>query len=168
MVARKLRRENHFGNNFSGLLTQLTRSVCLTIAESIQRDKQILWRKKSMPFAKTKKTVAGLLTGLLAYTPSALSQEGAVEEIEEVVVTGTRLKTTNENSSQPIVSLGEDALAKSGEFDIGEVLNDTPALLNSVTSTNSVDSSAVNIGQTQNFGGAALDLRGLGIKRTLT
>ena len=48
------------------------------------------------------------------------------------------------------------------------MLNDTPALLNSVTSTNSVDSSAVNIGQTQNFGGAALDLRGLGIKRTLT
>lgn len=121
-----------------------------------------------MPFSNTKKTVAALLTALLAYTPSAFSQEEAVEEIEEVVVTGTRLKTTNENSSQPIVSLGEDALAKSGEFDIGEVLNDTPALLNSVTSTNSVDSSAVNIGQTQNFGGAALDLRGLGIKRTLT
>ncbi len=104
--------------------------------------------------------------GIVGIAAAAAEDEAAI--IEEVVVTGTRLKTTNENSSQPIVSLDEDAISKSGEFDLGEVLNDSPPLLNSVTATNSVDASAVNIGQTQNFGGSALDLRGLGTKRTLT
>ena len=85
------------------------------------------------------------------------------------MVTGSRLTaTTNETASQPISSISEEALTESGQFDIGEVLNDNPSLLNSVTATNSLDASAANIGQTQNFGGAALDLRGLGIKRTLT
>ena len=90
------------------------------------------------------------------------------EVIEEQIVTGSRLQTTNETASQPIATISEQALSKSGQFDIGEVLNDSPSLLTSVTGTNSLDSSAANIGQTQNFGGAALDLRGMGFKRTLT
>ena len=86
------------------------------------------------------------------------------EVIEEQIVTGSRLQTTNETASQPIATISEQALSKSGQFDIGEVLNDSPSLLTSVTGTNSLDSAAANIGQTQNFGGAALDLRGMGFK----
>ena len=91
-------------------------------------------------------------------------------EIEEVVVTGTRLKTSNTNSSQPIVSVSAEDLIEGGQLDISEVLNDAPPLLNSVSATNSLDGVASNLDldNTQNFGGAALDLRGLGDKRTLT
>ena len=84
------------------------------------------------------------------------------------MVTGSRLAANQRNSFSTDINISEEALTESGQFDIGEVLNDNPSLLNSVTATNSLDSSAANIGQTQNFGGAALDLRGLGIKRTLT
>ncbi len=91
----------------------------------------------------------------------------AEEVIEEVVVTGSRIQTTNETSSQPILSVTQEAVASSGQFDLSEVLNDTPALLNSISSTNSLDSEAENL-DTENFGGSALDLRGLGYKRTLT
>ena len=118
--------------------------------------------KKTARFARS--LLAGTCT--LFFTATGFAEE---EVIEEVVVTGSRLATTsNETASQPIASISEAALSKSGQFDIAEVLNDSPSLLNSITATNSLDSSAANIGQTQNFGGSALDLRGLGYSRTLT
>ena len=103
------------------------------------------------------------------FVTTAFAQEEEME-IEEVVVTGTRLKTSNTNSSQPISSITAEDLIQGGQLDISEVLNDAPALLNSVSSTNSLDEAASNLDveNTQNFGGAALDLRGLGNKRTLT
>ena len=118
--------------------------------------------KKTARFARS--LLAGVCT--LFFIATGFAEE---EVIEEVVVTGSRLATTsNETASQPIASISEAALSKSGQFDIAEVLNDSPSLLNSITATNSLDSSAANIGQTQNFGGSALDLRGLGYSRTLT
>ena len=111
-----------------------------------------------------------LFAALVIGSSLSITNPGFAEEevIEEQVVTGSRLQTTNETASQPIATISEQALSKSGQFDIGEVLNDSPSLLTSVTGTNSLDASAANIGQTQNFGGAALDLRGMGFKRTLT
>jgi outer membrane receptor protein involved in Fe transport len=47
-------------------------------------------------------------------------------------------------------------------------LNDSPALLASTTSANSLDSAAENTAGSNNIGGSALNLRGLGIERTLT
>ena len=98
---------------------------------------------------------------------TAVAVEGV---IEEVVVTGTRLKESNTNSTQPIISVDAASLTQGGQLDISEVLNDSPPLLNSVSSTNSLDGVASNLDldNTQNFGGAALDLRGMGNKRTLT
>ena len=105
---------------------------------------------------------------LAAPVGAVYAEEEAV--IEEVVVTGTRLKTSNTNSSQPIVSVDAETLTRGGQLDISEIINDAPPLLNSVSATNSLDGAASNLdlGSTQNFGGAALDLRGLGDKRTLT
>ncbi len=118
--------------------------------------------RKTARFAKS--LLAGACTFLFIST--GFAEE---EVIEEVVVTGSRLSaTSNETASQPISSMDEATLTKAGAFDIGEVLNDAPSLLTSITSTNSLDGSASNIGQTQNFGGSALNMRGLGIKRTLT
>ena len=106
--------------------------------------------KKTARFARS--LLAGTCT--FFFISTGFAEE---EVIEEQVVTGSRLTaTTNETASQPISSISEEALTESGQFDIGEVLNDNPSLLNSVTATNSLDASAANIGQTQNFGGAIL------------
>ena len=110
-----------------------------------------------------------LVISSIAFTLSLMSTMiSAQEVIEEVVVTGSRIANTNENSSQPIGSVSEEAISSSGQFDISEVLNDSPALLNSTSATNSLDIAAGNLADTLNFGGSALDLRGLGYKRTLT
>ena len=61
----------------------------------------------------------------MAVLPMTLSAEEVSEEIiEEVVVTGSRIATTNETSSQPLLSISSDALTSSGQLDISEVLND--------------------------------------------
>mgnify|MGYP001161090898 FL=1 len=126
--------------------------------------KQIL-RHQRMP----RSVLATTLALNMAVLPMTLSAEEVSEEIiEEVVVTGSRIATTNETSSQPLLSISSDALTSSGQLDISEVLNDTPSLTASISATNSLDATASNVGGTNNFGGAALDLRGLGFKRTLT
>ena len=124
-----------------------------------------------MPLPYPRQIVAPrtLAATTIAFTLSLMPLAASAEEVlEEVVVTGSRIQNTNETSSQPILTISEEALSSSGQFDISEVLNDTPALLNSTSSTNSLDAAAANLADTLNFGGSALDLRGLGYKRTLT
>ena len=110
-----------------------------------------------------------LMSLLLTISAAPLSaQEGSTGIIEEVLVTGSRIERNNANSPQPIsVVTGED-LRMTGKQDIGEVLNKNPALLSFMTSTNSIDSEPNNVGEADNIGGSALDLRGLGDQRTLT
>ena len=125
-----------------------------------------------MPSRNILERITLLLFGPVLFVgsqPLVYAEEDSVD-MEEVVVTGTRLKAGNINASQPISTISAEQIIEGGQLDISEVLNDTPALLNSVSATNSLDSVASNLdaGSTQNFGGAALDLRGLGNKRTLT
>ena len=118
-----------------------------------------------------KSMVATTLMLNMVMVPMISSAEEASDEIiEEVVVTGSRIATSNETSSQPLLSISSDALVNSGQFDLSEVLNDTPSLTSSISATNSLDDPASNVdaSASNNFGGAALDLRGLGYKRTLT
>lgn len=106
---------------------------------------------------------------LLGFSPAYAADEDAASDgaaIEEVVVTGTRIKS-NANSSQPVTSVGEEVISQGGQFDLSEILNDAPPLLNSVSSTNSLDGVASNLDEasTQNFGGSSLDLRGLALQK---
>ena len=91
---------------------------------------------------------------LLPMTSSA--EEVSAGIIEEVVVTGSRIATSNETSSQPLLTISSDSLTSSGQLDISEVLNDTPSLTASISATNSLDAAAANVDGTNNFGGAAL------------
>ena len=102
---------------------------------------------------------------LVLFPSQAISAE---EIIEEVVVTGSRIATTNETASQPLLTLGAETISSSGQVDLAEILNDVPQLTTSITATNSLDGTAATIGGTNNFGASALDLRGLGTERTLT
>ncbi|MFT4712034.1 MAG: outer membrane receptor protein involved in Fe transport [Candidatus Azotimanducaceae bacterium] len=105
------------------------------------------------------------ILAMLATGSPAIAEEDST--LEEVVVTGTRIKS-NANSAQPVTSFSAEQITYGGQADIAEILNDNPALLSSITAASSLDSEASNLGGTNNIGGSALNLRGLGIERTLT
>ena len=109
-----------------------------------------------------------ILALVSSYGASAQDGEAVEQVLEEIVVTGSRIERSNESSSQPLSMISSEDLLQNGQTDIGEILNDQPALLSSVTATNSIDDPSSNVDDTGGVGGAALDLRGLGLERTLT
>ncbi|HCG95024.1 MAG TPA: outer membrane cobalamin receptor protein [Halieaceae bacterium] len=81
----------------------------------------------------------------------------AQEELEEVIVTGSRIPVdSNAISSVPIQSVTEEDIRNSGEINIADIVADIPALVSSTTAENS------------STGANSLNLRGLGSARTLT
>lgn len=77
-----------------------------------------------------------------------------------IVVTGTRIKSPNLVSTAPVVSITGDQLLSQGDVNVGDALNDLPALRSTYSQANStrfIGTAGVNF----------LDLRGLGITRTL-
>jgi len=103
-----------------------------------------------------------LVAGLVPL--AAPAQEAAQPQLEEIVVTGSRItRDPNLAGALPVQSLNSDDIQLSGEFSITDVVNDVPALLSSVTAEGSQDNGA-------NFedGAQVLNLRGLGSARTLT
>ena len=102
--------------------------------------------------------------------PGALAQEG--EELEEVIVTGSRIaRDPNLGAAVPVQSIGAEDIQLSGQTDLGEVLNDLPALLSSTSSVNSgtgiFGSGSGETAGAAEVGETILQLRGLGIERTL-
>ncbi|MEO0423260.1 MAG: TonB-dependent receptor [Pseudomonadota bacterium] len=111
-----------------------------------------------------------LRRALLALTAPALAVSATAVlaqdagDIEEVVATGTRLaRDPNLEGAQPVTSIDSEAIQLSGEYSLADVVNDVPALLFSVTAEQSADDT-----QGVTAGGNVLNLRGLGIDRTLT
>ena len=78
----------------------------------------------------------------------------------DIVVTGSRIATPNNNSIVPVTSLQTAELVDTGKISIGDQLNDLPAL----RSTFSQQNSTRFLGTT---GLNLIDLRGLGTQRTL-
>ncbi len=81
-------------------------------------------------------------------------------DIQEIVVTGTRLQGTA-NTPTPVTSVGEVRIEQLSPTTIADVLDDLPAFRQTATSTENQRGNG-NSGQTN------VDLRGLGIQRTLT
>lgn len=101
--------------------------------------------------------VAASLLGA-GFTPHALAQTADV--LTEIQVTGTRIRTPGLESTVPITSIGAEELLMQGEVNIGDALNDLPALRSTFTLSNSgrfIGTSGLSL----------LDLRGLGTSRTL-
>ncbi|MGX6648118.1 TonB-dependent receptor domain-containing protein [Maricaulaceae bacterium MS644] len=72
-------------------------------------------------------------------------------------MTGSRIaRDPNLTAPVPVQSVNEEAILRSGELNIADVVNDIPALISSLTAENSVT------------GANSLNLRGLGGERTLT
>ncbi len=96
----------------------------------------------------------GLTTGV-----SAQDQEQTGGELTgTMTVTGSRIARQDFEATSPVVTIGEDSLKLSGQPQIETVINGLPQFVPSVTTTSNNPS---------NGGQANLDLRGLGLSRTL-
>lgn len=82
------------------------------------------------------------------------------EEGSQIVVTGTRIARPTLSSAVPLTSVSVGELTETGDVSLGDALNDLPSLRSTYSQGNStrfIGTSGLNI----------LDLRGLGVSRTL-
>ena len=112
-----------------------------------------------------------LVAGLTVFTAPldvAYAQERA-EEVEEVVVTGSRIRRDPLNEATAIMELGFDDIQNSGQTNLGETLQNLPI-------TGSAPNSSFNVPGNSGFpqdgagigaGAVQLSLRNVGAKRTL-
>jgi outer membrane receptor protein involved in Fe transport len=95
----------------------------------------------------------------LGMSPGALAQDDSVGELEEIVVTGSRIKRADLDSANPVTILDRADIMANGITDVGDLLQRMPSM------------SGSPIGTTTNNGGngaVEIDLRGMGVDRTLT
>jgi outer membrane receptor protein involved in Fe transport len=104
----------------------------------------------------------GLSAGMIAVTtvPSVFAQDAEEDAaIEEVVVTGSRIRRADIDSASPVTILDREDILAAGITDVGSLIQSMPAM------------SGSPIGTTTNNGGngsVQIDLRGMGPARTLT
>jgi outer membrane receptor protein involved in Fe transport len=96
--------------------------------------------------------------------PNAVAQDADIQEfddsvIEEVIVTGSRIARADIDSASPVTILSREDIEVTGLTDVGNLLQRMPAMSGSPVGT------TTNNGGT---GGVRIDLRGMGINRTLT
>lgn len=108
----------------------------------------------------------GVSVGALAssYVPIAFAQDADDQEaeesrLEEVTVTGSRIRRADIDSASPVTVIDREDLEITGLTDVGDFLQSMPSM------------SGSPIGTTTNNGGngsVLIDLRGMGVDRTLT
>ncbi|MEO8062538.1 MAG: TonB-dependent receptor [Pseudomonadota bacterium] len=106
-----------------------------------------------------------LLCGLTAAATSSIvsAQQATPTEdknLDEVVVTGSRIARPNLESPVPVTTVSADELYETGSTSVGDLLNDLPSLRSTFSQSNSsrfLGTTGLNL----------LDLRGLGTQRTL-
>lgn len=87
------------------------------------------------------------------------------QNAEEITVTGSWIKRSNLTTPVPLSLIDAQDIDLSGETDLSNLVQELPALFNSVTSQQSVDNNDTS--DRISAGLALLDLRDLGTKRTL-
>lgn len=100
---------------------------------------------------------AGSLAALNA--PVSLAQDEAPNELEEITVTGSRIPRADLASASPVSVLDRQDIALTGLTDVGNLIQRMPSM------------SGSPIGTTTNNGGngsVQIDLRGMGVDRTVT
>jgi outer membrane receptor protein involved in Fe transport len=83
--------------------------------------------------------------------------------IEEIVVTGTRIKRRDFQTASPLTTVNRQDIEFTGQMTLEETLNQMPQVLPQIGRTGNNPSLGPNPG----IGGAEVDLRGLGPNRTL-
>lgn len=102
-----------------------------------------------------------IAVGLACMAPGYSFAQEEEDGIEEIVITGSRLRTGRQAASIPVDTVTSDAIKASGFQNVEEILNNMPQFVPSRTaSTNSTANPTAT-------GAATLDLRGLGAQRSL-
>ena len=97
--------------------------------------------------------------------PAAGNDESrAGETIEEIVVTGSRIPRRTSELPTPTTVIDSEILERSGTTNLGDVMHEYPALIDGIGSNGNNDQST---GSFVNAGQELLNLRGLGVDRTL-
>jgi iron complex outermembrane receptor protein len=105
---------------------------------------------------KTRKAALACGAAILAlgFAGEAMAQQAGA--VEEVVITGTRVRTPNLESPAPITTLSEQAMAYTGKTNVQQIVAEVGPLVGS------------NGDDQRSTGESALNLRNLGQNRTLT
>ncbi|MEO6186775.1 MAG: TonB-dependent receptor plug domain-containing protein, partial [Steroidobacteraceae bacterium] len=102
-----------------------------------------------------------MLTGAVAAATSpttAMAQEGA-DSLEEVVVTGSRIRRVDAATASPVQIVTAESIRESGVSTIGELIQKLPSIAGAATNP------SLNNGGGD--GASNIELRGLGVERTL-
>ena len=115
--------------------------------------------------------VHSALAACCAATPALAQEQPAAtpQQVQEVVVTGSRIKQSVAESTQPLSVISSEAIDKTGLADVGSLLSQLPT---TGASLNTKFNSSGNFGYPPDGGGigagsAQVDLRNLDCKRTL-
>jgi outer membrane receptor protein involved in Fe transport len=66
-----------------------------------------------------------------ASTPAAATDEAAAPEGQEIVITGTRIRSADFQTANPVVSINADRIQQTGETNLTQYLQRLPALVGS-------------------------------------
>lgn len=98
----------------------------------------------------------------LAQQAPAPAERAARIELEEIIVTGSRLPRREEIAPTPVIGIDAEEIELSGVTNLGEIVDELPALALGLNRT-----SNFGIGAADSLGANLLNLRGLGTDRTL-
>jgi outer membrane receptor protein involved in Fe transport len=96
-------------------------------------------------------------------TATGVATADVDEVIDEVVVTGSRIKRRDFNTPSPLTTISNEVIAFSGQATIEETLNQMPQVMPQIGRT----SNNPSLGNNPGIGGAEVDLRGFGPNRSL-
>ncbi|MFN5615026.1 MAG: TonB-dependent receptor plug domain-containing protein, partial [Brevundimonas sp.] len=96
------------------------------------------------------------MTALAMAAAPAAAQEAT--EVEEIIITGSRIARQDYQAASPIVTVGQEDFQATGSVTIDTLINDLPQFVPSINQTSNNPS---------NGGQANINLRGLGTARTL-
>jgi len=107
----------------------------------------------------------GLGAGALAvgFSPGVLAQDAGLsdEVLEEIVTTGSRIKRADLDSASPVTVLDREDILAAGITDVGNLIQRMPSMSGTPLGT------TTNNGNTDE-GTVQIDLRGMGVDRTVT
>lgn len=143
----------------------LARKPRATEAKSIAKQRGLVVTQIRLFHATALRTTTALAVLLpfstFAYAQDTVPPEPAAEQPGDViVVTGSRIRRPNLESTVPVSTVGGEEFFETGQTSIGDVLNELPQLRSTFSQSNStrfLGTAGLNL----------LDLRGLGTQRTL-
>ena len=116
--------------------------------------------RKAVRLALASSAAATAMYGVAAVAQDAPPQDDAAD-VGTIVVTGSRIQRADYTATSPVVTVNDDLLQQAGTVQLDTVLNQLPQLVPSLSIGSNNPSSSGGAGQ------ALVDMRGLGVGRTL-